>query len=56
MDKKKIRQAYLALIKAVQDKPIDKTRTPKGQIAQIDDSAHYIRQLQNVGIYLDVVE
>ena len=56
MTNKKIRQAYLVLTKAVQDKPIDKTKTPRGQIIQIDDSAHFIRQLQDIGVYLGVVK
>ncbi len=54
--KQKARQAYSILMKALQDKPIDKTKSPKYQLIQIDDSAHFIRGLQDIGVYLDIVK
>jgi len=56
MDKKRIRAAYLLLTRAIKEKPINKQTTPKRQLLQIDDSAHFIRQLQDIGVYLGVVK
>ena len=56
MTKTEIRQAYLILTKAVRDKQIDKTKTSREQTIQIDDSAYFTRQLQDIGVYLDVVK
>lgn len=52
----KNRQAYLTLLEAIQEKPIDKTKTHKEQLIQINDSAHYIRGLQNIAVYLDIIK
>ena len=56
MKAEKIRQAYLTLTKAVHDKPIDKVKTPRKQIVQIDNSAQYIRSLQDIACYLGVLQ
>jgi len=54
--KQKARQAYLTLTKAIQEKQIDKTKTPRKQIMQTYDSALFIRNLQDIGVYLDIVK
>lgn len=56
MKREKIRQAYLTLVQAVHDKPIDKTSTPRQQTIQTDNSAHYIRSLQDIACYLGVLQ
>ncbi len=53
--KQKQRHAYLTLIDAVRDKPIDKAKNQRAQVTQADDSAHYIRTLQDIGVYLGIV-
>lgn len=56
MAKQNTRKAYETLLQAVRDKPIDKTKPSRQQIVQIDDSAHYIRHLQDVAVYLDIIK
>jgi len=51
---RKIRNAYLTLLQAIHDKPLEKT--PRKRIAAIDNKAYWIRNLQDLGVYLDVIK
>jgi len=52
--KKQVRQAYLTLNQAIHTKPLEKT--PRKLIADIDNKAYWIRNLQDLAVYLGVVQ
>lgn len=49
--KKEARKAYLTLIEAVHNKRVANTLTAR----RYDNKAYYIRALQDIGVYLDIV-
>lgn len=52
MDKQEIRKAYKTLVQAVKDKPVAETRTAQ----RYDNKWAYIHHLQDVAVYLDIIE